>query len=246
MPPTVHLIRHAEGTHNLSAANYSIHDPGLTARGEQQARDLAARITELQADGGADIDLVLASPLRRTLTTALAGFAPQLARKRPAAIYAWPDVQEVSALPCDCGSALAAVQKEFGRELVNYDIVENGWELKQGKYANTEPAVTARAQAAREWLRKQPHKDIAVFSHGCLLHFLTDDWEGTDSPQGTSWDKTELRSFTFSSEEKDDAVLVETLKSRERRGSAPALTGQEQKRLRKATMRLWTEWGILE
>lgn len=130
MPPRIHLIRHAEGAHNLSLDNHGLHDPGLTERGREQAQELAVRITELQADGGVDIGLVLASSLRRTLMTALAAFAPQLAWKRPAMVHAWPDVQEVSDLPCDSGSALALVQEEFGSELVNYDMVENGWELK--------------------------------------------------------------------------------------------------------------------
>lgn len=139
---------------------------------------------------------------------------------------------------------------------------------QQGKYANTELAVTARAQAAREWLMQQPYTDIAVLSHGCFLHFLTEDWEGSDSPQGklasaaslkdnlseanmsgvkgTSWGQTELRSFKFSPNEKDGAAFVETPESRERRGCATPLPGaQEQKRLREATLKTWTEWGIL-
>lgn len=131
MPPTIHLIRHAEGTHNLSFDNHGLHDPGLTDRGRAQARELAVRIAELKADdGGVDIGLVLASSLRRTLMTALDAFAPQLARKQPGVVYAWPDVQEVSDLPCDSGSALALVRDEFGSQVVNYDMVESGWELK--------------------------------------------------------------------------------------------------------------------
>ncbi|OAR00254.1 hypothetical protein LLEC1_06882 [Akanthomyces lecanii] len=267
MPPTIHLIRHAEGVHNLSFDNHGLHDPGLTDRGREQAQELAVRLTRLQADGVVDIRLVLASALRRTLMTALAAFAPQLARKQPAAVHAWPAVQEVSDLPCDSGSSLPLVQEEFGSELVNYDLVESGWELKQGKYANTASAVTARALAAREWLKRQPYKDIAVLSHGCFLHFLTEDWEGSDSPQGkqclaaerqnskacidrnqgTSWRRTELRSFTFSPNHEGEAVLVETSDSRERRGlvTAPP-SAEEQKRLRQATLETWTEWGILQ
>ncbi|XWW97006.1 hypothetical protein V2A60_004986 [Cordyceps javanica] len=246
MPPTIHLIRHAEGTHNLSAENHGMHDPGLTDRGKEQAQDLASRLAGLQADGCVDISLVLASPLRRTLMTALTAFAPKLYPETPFVIHAWPDVQEVSDLPCDSGSALATIQDEFGHELVNYDMVEDGWELKKGRYANTEAAVVARAQAARQWLKKQPQQDIAVLSHGCFLHFLTDDWEGSDSAQGTGWGKTELRSFVFSPNDEDEAALVETSQSRGRRGSAAALPGQEQqKRLREDTIKTWTEWEIL-
>lgn len=130
MTQTIHLIRHAEGTHNLSTDNHGMHDPGLTERGQEQARELAARIAKMKDDSGVEMGLVLASALRRTLMTGLAAFAPQLARKQPALLCAWPDVQEVSDLPCDSGSPLTAIQKEFGSGLVSFDMVENGWEEK--------------------------------------------------------------------------------------------------------------------
>ncbi|KAJ6784979.1 hypothetical protein PWT90_01778 [Aphanocladium album] len=231
MPPTIHLIRHAEGTHNLSFENHILHDPGLTDRGKEQAQELAARIAKLQADTSRTIGLVMASALRRTLMTALIAFEPQLSRKQLGVICAWPDVQEVSDLPCDSGSPLASIREEFGTESVNYALVESGWELKEEKYINTEIAVAARAQAARQWLAKQPHKDIAVISHGCFLHFLTEDWEGSDSPQ-----------------DQDDACsLIETQESRERRGfSAIRSSHEEQKLLRIATLGVWKEWEILK
>ncbi|KAJ3494474.1 hypothetical protein NLG97_g4053 [Lecanicillium saksenae] len=231
MPPTIHLIRHAEGTHNLSFDNHVLHDPSLTDRGKEQAQELGARIAKLEADTGAKIDLVMASALRRTLMTALIAFESQPTQKQPGKIYAWPEVQEVSDLPCDSGSSLALVRAEFGTERVNYDLVHNGWELKEAKYINTERAVAARAQAARQWLKEQPYKDIAVVSHGCFLHFLTEDWEGSDSPQVTD----------------DEFALIETSESRERRGY-PALlpSREEQKRLREATLGVWAEWRILK
>ena len=68
-----------------------------------------------------------------------------------------------------------------------------------------------------------------------------------DGNQGTSWGKTELRSFAFSSKDEDEAALVETSESRGRRGFATALpSAEEQKRLREATLETWTEWGILQ
>ncbi|KAI3333643.1 hypothetical protein F4824DRAFT_471537 [Ustulina deusta] len=33
-----------------------------------------------------------------------------------------------------------------------------------------------RGKRARQWLRRRPEKDILIVSHGCFLHFLTDDW----------------------------------------------------------------------
>lgn len=130
MPPTIHLIRHAEGVHNISVDNHGIHDPLLTERGKQQARDLATKLAMLQQDGTVDIGLILASPLRRTLNTALIAFEPQLRRNQPGCIHAWPDVQEVSDIPCDLGSALSVVKAAYGNESVNFGLVEEGWEIK--------------------------------------------------------------------------------------------------------------------
>lgn len=130
MPPTIHLIRHAEGVHNISVDNHGIHDPLLTERGREQACDLATKLAMLQQDGTVEIELILASPLRRTLNTALMAFEPQLQRNQPGCIYAWPDVQEVSDIPCDSGSALSVIKAAYGSESVNFSLVEEGWEIK--------------------------------------------------------------------------------------------------------------------
>ncbi|CAD0086351.1 unnamed protein product [Aureobasidium vineae] len=40
MPPTLHLVRHAEGFHNSSWHGEAIHDPLLTEKGEAQCAEL--------------------------------------------------------------------------------------------------------------------------------------------------------------------------------------------------------------
>lgn len=67
MPPSrVFLLRHGQGEHN--ATGRDIRDPLLTKRGEEQASSWAARTPAL------DVDVVLISPLRRTIQTALLAF----------------------------------------------------------------------------------------------------------------------------------------------------------------------------
>lgn len=51
-------------------------------------------------------------PLRRTIYTALLAFAPVFERNPGLKIIALPDLQEVSDLPCDCGSDLETLKKE--------------------------------------------------------------------------------------------------------------------------------------
>lgn len=245
MAPKVHLIRHAEGIHNLSTDNHGIIDPVLTDRGKQQSRDLAVKLASRQAAGELDVGLVLASPLTRTISTALIAFEAPLASGKLPSIRAWPAVQEVSDVPCDRGSPLAVVSEEFGQDKVDFGLVEEGWEHKRGKYINTEAALLARAQDARRWLKELPHAEVAVVSHLCFLHLLTDDWENCESPVVSSWPNAELRSFTFAETDYDDAALVETPESRLGRGCTNSVPfgREEQMQVRTDIFKMWREVG---
>ncbi|KAF1817266.1 hypothetical protein P152DRAFT_478285 [Eremomyces bilateralis CBS 781.70] len=70
-PPRLHLIRSAQANHNTSLANHQIRDPLLTPTGGLQARHLRHAIPPSIRDR---IGFFAASPLRRTLYTALLAF----------------------------------------------------------------------------------------------------------------------------------------------------------------------------
>ena len=114
---TLYLIRHGESEANAArlagnGAGYLCEDALLTPRGEQQARALLSH----PAFGEAPPDLVLVSPLRRTMQTAMLGFGAAgegiEAGGRgcsPCAFLLRPDLQETGALsggctrrPCAC------------------------------------------------------------------------------------------------------------------------------------------------
>lgn len=171
MPPQLHLIRHAQGYHNLCIANHSMRDPSLTPLGEQQCRDLRASLPDIST-----IDLIVASPIRRTLYTALQTFQPQLSQHPNLKIIALPALQEVSDLPCDTGSSLAELSREFANHPVDLSLVPEGWYEKTGPYAPVAEAIMARARAARRFLLAREERNIAVVTHGGLLHYLTEDW----------------------------------------------------------------------
>ncbi len=67
-------------------ANHSMRDPLLTSRGEQQSRELQKSFPY-----HADIDLLVSSPIRRALYTALLGFEAET--KRGLKVLAFPDIQ---------------------------------------------------------------------------------------------------------------------------------------------------------
>lgn len=165
MAPKIHLVRHAQGLHNLSAENTKIHDPDLTPLGEQQCAELQEKFPHHHG-----VDLIVASPIRRTLYTALLSFEDDI-KKKQLTIIALPELQETSDLPCDTGSSLSHLAHEFAGKSIDFTHVQPGWTVKTGKWGPDKEAITKRAQEAREWLAKRPEKEIVVVTHGSYRSF---------------------------------------------------------------------------
>lgn len=189
MTITVHLVRHAQGFHNLNLVNQQIPDPYLTPTGKEQCAALRAsfphhdRLTHL-----------VASPMRRTLQTCEQSFRPAV--DAGLKVVAQPLVQEVSTLPCDTGSEPEVLAAEFGA-WGDFGGVPKGWNDKTSPGSPWAPRIEAleeRARKARVWLRdlgrkskaegRHDNADIVVTSHGGFLHFLTQDWDGMDLTRG--------------------------------------------------------------
>ncbi|KAK2590924.1 hypothetical protein QQS21_011385 [Conoideocrella luteorostrata] len=244
MPPIIHVIRHAQGVHNLSLNSHHLLDPELTSLGEEQARALGAGFPEVE-----NIQLILSSPLKRAIQTALLGFPAQI--EGGLQVLPWPEIQEASALPCDTGKGLPDIKAEFQHLPVDFQLVEPDWHIKQDKWANTASSLLARAQRARQWLSQRPEREIVLVSHGCFLHLLTDDWVNAVNPrgydyQGTDWTNTEVRSFTIARKEGDEPALCETVESRTKRGVEHfGVTREQQLELREQTLHTWLQWGVI-
>lgn len=114
-----------QGLHNLCTANHVIQDPLLTVRGHEQCAKL-----QKSFPNHAQIDLVTASPLRRTIYTALESFGPVFESHPDMKLIALPDTQETSDVPCDTGSEPAALQEEFAGKPVDLELVHEGWNNK--------------------------------------------------------------------------------------------------------------------
>jgi hypothetical protein len=116
-----------QGYHNLTTANHVLPDPELTQLGEQQCAKLKETFPY-----HSQIELVAASPLRRTIHTALLSFQPVFEAHKDFKILCIPEAQETSDVPCDTGSDPAVLQKEFvDRGLpVDISLVHDGWNSK--------------------------------------------------------------------------------------------------------------------
>ncbi|EED23120.1 conserved hypothetical protein [Talaromyces stipitatus ATCC 10500] len=190
MAPIVHFVRHAQGYHNLSTANHILPDPELTPLGEQQCAKLKESFPY-----HSEIELIAASPLRRTIHTALLSFQPVFKAHPDFKVLCIPEAQETSDVPCDTGSDPAVLQKEFvDRGLpVDISLVHEGWNSKKGKYAPTISALRNRAREVRKWLKARPEKQIILVTHGGLLHYLTEDWEDGSMYQGKTYNSIPSR-----------------------------------------------------
>ena len=77
---------------------------------------------------------------------------------------------------------------------------------------------------------------IALIKSGGFLHYFTEDWSGANRLQGTGWANTEFRSYTFNTSELEEAHLLETSASKQRRyGDAKPLDHNEATQLKRTT-----------
>lgn len=175
------LIRHAQGFHNLNIEGHQFHDPRLTLEGQQQCRDLAWKLDDMYS-----IDCIVASPLLRTLHTALLVFEELLRFKPDLRIIALAELQETSDLPCNIGSPLEEVEREFKDRPVDFSLVPADWTDKvTGVFMPQSDHIAARCRKGRHFLASLQAKHVAVVAHGAVLHYLTDDWYGATSGIGT-------------------------------------------------------------
>lgn len=188
-PAHLHCVRHAQGYHNLTPDNHKLPDPALTDLGKQQCADLQRAFPYHDR-----ITHVVASPIKRTLWTALLAFGPAIAAKN-LKVIALPEIQETSDLPCDTGSDRAELEREFAGQPVDLSRVEDGWNSKKGRWAATPEAVAERARVARVFLRELAGEDgeVVVVTHGGLLHTFTQDWSGFGKYCGMTESRPQLK-----------------------------------------------------
>jgi broad specificity phosphatase PhoE len=191
MAPTLHLVRHAQGLHNISVENEKFPDPSLTEVGIEQCAALRANFTLHD-----QVAALVASPLSRTIQTCVEAFGTEPLASTPSGklskIILVPTLQEVSDSPCDTGSDREHVEKTFGK-IADLSRVPEGWndKLNDTEWEPTLEKLQARAVKARNTLREicnqaGPDAHIVVVSHGAFLHILTDDFFGIDPDRGIS------------------------------------------------------------
>ncbi|KAE8452189.1 hypothetical protein EG329_001656 [Mollisiaceae sp. DMI_Dod_QoI] len=199
MAPTVILIRHAEALHN-----YELPDPALTDLGFGEQCNELARHLQSELPLAQQIELIVVSPMKRTLQTAQQALGWLMERGVPVILRA--EWQENSAKPCDTGTAISIMEKEWPQ--FDWSSVDPAYPAKTGIYEYTGHGLTKRGIVAREWLRERPEKVIVVVSHSGFLRVgvsnkkyenadyrIFDFAEGFEETGGKliEWELTELK-----------------------------------------------------
>ncbi|KAJ5702894.1 phosphoglycerate mutase-like protein [Penicillium malachiteum] len=246
MPSKIHLVRHAQGYHNLGPEYWSLPDPLLTEEGKRQCCELGRSLPSTSA-----IDLIVTSPMRRAIYTGLEAFSGAFNAQSGQQLIALPSLQEISNFPCDVGSKIDDLRNEVkqGNLPVDLSCVEDGWTDKIDIYEPTMQKIQDRARQTRLWLRARPETEIVVVSHGGFLHFLAEDWEDGCKYEATGCANAESRTYEFARDKNDpgeseDAVIQETVESRKRRGKCGSpLTRDSQTKLLDMMLQGWADQG---
>lgn len=177
---TIHLVRHAEGTHNVGRAyrDPAHLDARLTSLGEAQCADLASRCSPEMLSS---IELVVTSPLTRCVQTSLLSF-PALASDQAVPFVAHEEIRETVNYVCDQRRAISELRVEFPRVDFSLCCHERDpiWEQYVARVGGTADYTTAResaelcavAERGRRflcWLKLQPQRVVAVSSHSAFL-----------------------------------------------------------------------------
>lgn len=193
----VHFIRHGQAVHNLLAAEPGAIKCGCKRRtpdGCDAPRDdcpynaTAAFDAPLTASGRAQADmlagvapavqLVVSSPLRRTLQTALHAF-PALEKQR---VVAHEGVREQIGMHlCDRRRDTDAIEADLGERvsLAGLSPTDELWSTQR----ESKDEVADRLVGFVEWLMQRPEDEIAVTTHhhvllvlfNCVLHGEADE-----------------------------------------------------------------------
>jgi broad specificity phosphatase PhoE len=201
---TVHFIRHGEGRHNVAQREWrAYNNPGepytvdndatgryadaqLTTVGESQAKELVGKV--------ASPDLIVVSPLRRAVQTALLAFPAPRAK-----VLAVELCHEIGGKhTCDKRLSKSELARQFPE--VDFALLSEEDPLwGDGLTRESLDALSSRAREFMEWLITRPEKEVVVASHSTFLLTLFNtalDWD--DEYLGTWFGTGEMRSVHLS------------------------------------------------
>ena len=186
MAGKIHLVRHAEGLHNLRN-DPNIPDAPLSERGFDFAEDLGRRFIQAHSNS---VGAIISSPLRRTIQTSLTAFPRILdASQYPensgkgvrngVKLVLDANIQEITELPCNTGSPLTDLETEFPELKPQILDLDRNWYIKVGPDSPSLAVPERRNQILEGLYRNlaalrngQGGKDVVVVTHQGVIALL--------------------------------------------------------------------------
>ncbi|CAI0548433.1 unnamed protein product [Linum tenue] len=221
----LHLVRHAQGVHNVAGAqdhsalmSPRYFDANLSPLGSQQVRDLSSYV--VSSGILAKIQLVVTSPLSRTIETAVKVFdrkltsesvqnsgddAAEMSDVNYPPILAYELCRERLGLhPCDKRRTVTEYRSLYPD--VDFSLIESDDDVMWKPDAReTFAEVAARGLKFMNWLWTRPEKEIAIVCHDRFLQYTlealtTDCQPSLRAEVSTQFKNCELRSLITENE----------------------------------------------
>ncbi|KAL7957565.1 phosphoglycerate mutase-like protein [Trichoderma compactum] len=177
---TLHILRHGQALHNVDRG-YPHRDPPLTEVGSQQASNVCLP---------AQPDLIIVSPMTRTIQTALIIFDQYLSSSSTnVELQVWPELREThDEAICNKGMSRAEIAAKFAQ--FDFSACHEEWDYPPH---SSEDAVV-RAETVRGRLKELPrsYKNIFLVTHRGFIAFLV---------QGERFDACECRSYRIAADD---------------------------------------------
>lgn len=181
-PKRVWLIRHGQAGHNVlfdegkHAEARAFYDPPLTKKGFAQAREHCPVLeTALGDDSNTCADLIVCSPLLRTLQTCTTMLGDFMGRHTNIPVILHPDIQEAGKTPNDTAHPKETVVSEYLDEFptkVDFSLVTSTSHKKVGRYACSGEKLQIRYDDFLRWLVQREESRIIVVGHHNVFLFL--------------------------------------------------------------------------
>ncbi|KAL7904229.1 phosphoglycerate mutase-like protein [Trichoderma velutinum] len=177
---TIHILRHGQSLHNVHRG-YPHRDPPLTEVGSQQASNVRLP---------AEPDLIIVSPMTRTIQTALLVFDQHLNNSSTnVELQVWPDLREThDEAICNKGVSRAEIATKFAQ--FDFSACHEEWDYPPH---SSEDAVV-RAESVRRRLKdlSRSYKNIFLLTHRGFIAFLV---------KGERFNVCECRSYRLAAED---------------------------------------------
>jgi len=177
------LIRHGHAEHNKlfeegkRAEGTKILDPTLTAKGFAQALEFSPVLkTALGNSRGKQAELIVCSPLRRTLQTCTTMLGDFMSHNPHIPVILHPDIQEASEGLHDSAHPKETILAEFLNDFpskVDSSLLTSKSHKKEGRYKATRENLKERYNDFLRWLAQREEMRIIVVAHHNVFLFLS-------------------------------------------------------------------------